>query len=207
MVTKIKWILTIGFFCMIANNMSSCTPSFLVGCPESLYHFEMDAHIVPDRDTVGIGDTIWVEINSPVVFKDQMTNEEITFSDASNLGTAIPFVKLINRMPIKLENAVMDFSFDLVTGSELPTTNAEVFKDYLIPEVNGQYLFKLGIVPKDTGTFRFNLGNSVNVSRKRKPCPRADFYMRLVNTDQHYYLYPGGDTVKPAGADYYFYVK
>lgn len=193
-------------FILIVLIYGGCKPN-IFGCVESIYHFELDAQVVPDKDTVHIGDTIWVEINSPDVFLDQTTNKQINFSGANNLGTAMGFVKLVNVSPIRLADAVDDFDFVLISGTVMATPNAKLLKEYLIPDINGRYVFKLGIIPKDTGTFRFNLGNPVGVYRNGKGCPKADFYMRLTQTNQHYYLYPGDNNVTPAGADYYFYVK
>lgn len=207
MATRTNWILSALFICITGSTFSGCRPGFLVGCPESLYHFQINAQILPDKDTVKIGDTIWVEINSPTIFNDQTTNEEINFSNATNLGFDMGFVKLINSSPIQLADAVNNFKFILTDGTETSSPNPLLIREYRVKEYNKQYMFKLGIVPKDTGIYSFNLGNPTGVSRSKKPCPRADFYMRLVQTNQHYYLYPGGDTVQPAGADYYFYVK
>lgn len=206
--TKVKWIISASAISTLISVMAGCFPvGGMLGCPNNIYQFKMDARITPDKDTVHIGDTIWVEINSPTIFKDQTSGEEINFNKAANLGTDISFVKLIDRSPIQLEDAVSDFYFDLALGAETPSSWLQSIKLYLFEEINGRYMFSLGIIPKETGTYRINLENPSGVYRKRKLCPKAAFSMRLVQTDQHYYLYPGGDTVTPAGADYYFYVK
>ena len=159
-----------------------CTPH-LFGCADSIYNFERAAQVIPDKDTVKTGDTIWVEIDSPDTFLDQATNKQINFSNADNLGTAMAFDKLVNVAPIQLADAVKDFESLLMTGRELPTPNSQLFKEYLVLDINGSYEFKLGIIPKDTGTFRFNLSNSIHVYRNGKGCPKADFYMRLTQTN------------------------
>lgn len=185
---------------------STCKKSIL-GCASSTYSFEIDARIYPDKDTVQVGDTIWVEINSPDVFTDQISNQQINFSNANNLGTDMGFVKLINPSPIQLADAVSLFHFTLLFGIEEKSNDTALIKNFLIKEKNNRYQFKLGITPKDTGTFRFNLGNFVGVYRNGNSCPKADFFTKLVETNQHYYLYPGGSGVTPTGADYYFYVR
>ncbi len=118
------------------------------------------------------------------------------------------FIKLVNVSPIELDDAAKDFMFRLISGKEITSFNARFLKEYIFEESGGRYLFKLAIIPKSSGTFRFNLGNAANVMRKGNSCPKATSNYLLKNTtNQHYYLYPGGSGVTPAGADYYFYVR
>ncbi|MGH2564038.1 MAG: hypothetical protein ACRDE5_05980, partial [Ginsengibacter sp.] len=98
--------------------------------------------------------------------------------------------------------------FILISCTEVPSVNPQLLKEYLFQESGGTYIFKLGVIPENSGTFRFNLENAANVIRKGNSCPKASFNYLLKNTtNQHYYLYPGGSGVIPAGADYYFYVR
>jgi hypothetical protein len=201
-------ILTIGILLFIAmtSTFSTCKKGGL-GCVESSIVFNVDAKVYPDKDSINIGDTILVEVNIPTTLVDQ-NNNNVDYSKARNLGTSMGFVKLTNISPIKLENAVQDFAFYLISGKEIPSPNIQLYKDYFFEESGGRYLFKLAIIPKSSGTFSFNLENATGVMRDGKSCPKAAFNFLLKNTtDQHYYLYPGGAGVSPAGADYYFYVR
>jgi hypothetical protein len=203
--TNIK-LITVAAFIYATTVYSSCKKHIL-GCAESNYSFILNAKIFPDRDTVNINDTIWVEINSPDVFTDQISNQTVNFNDAYNLGTDMGFGKLINVSPVQKAYAVNDFNFVLLEGKEITSPNPELIKEFLFPDINGRYKFKLGVIPKSSGSYSFNLGNAVHVYRNGNSCPKADFQMQLIQTNQHYYLYPGGSGVTPAGSDYYFYVK
>jgi hypothetical protein len=45
------------------------------------------------------------------------------------------------------------------------------------------------------------------VSRNNSNCERASFQIDFQQTDQHFYLYPGGAGTPPGGGAYYFKVK
>lgn len=205
MATSIK-IFSVGVIIFSTAVFSTCKKSIL-GCTENTYSFDIDAKVFPDKDSINIGDTIWVEINSPTTLTDQF-NTLVDYSNANNLGTVMGFVKVINVSPIQLEDAVNDFKLILIAGNEVPSVNPQLLKEYNFQESGGRYIFKLAIIPKNRGTFSFNLENAANVMRNGNSCPKAIFNFLLKNTtDQHYYLYPGGIGVTPAGADYYFYVR
>ncbi len=205
MVIKFK-IVTVLMILYIITIFNTCKKNGL-GCTESSIYFSVDAKVYPDKDSINIGDTILVDINIPTTLPDQF-NKMIDYSNANNLGTDMGFVKLVNVSPIQLEDAVPYFTFYIISGKETPSPSGKLIKEYTFEENNGRYIFKLCIIPKRSGTFRFNIGNAVNVIREGNSCPKAEFDYLLKNTTtQHYYLYPGGSGVTPAGADYYFYVR
>ena len=73
------------------------------------------------------------------------------------------------------------------------------------------YVFKLGIVPQQSGIFGIGFSNANNVYRKSDKCTKANFQIILENTRHHYYLNPNinrsnFDTAKPNGS-YYFKVN
>lgn len=205
MVIKIK-IISVLICIYLITVFNSCKKDIL-GCGESSILFTVDAKVYPDKDSVNVGDTIYVEINIPTTLPDQ-NNKMVDYSKANNLGTDMGFVKLVNVSPIKVDNAVGDFTFELISGKEITSSNPLLLKEYTFEETGGRYVFKLAIVPKTRGTFSFNFGNATNVIRKGNSCPKASFNFLLKNiTNQHYYLFPGGSGVIPAAADYYFYVR
>ena len=205
MATK-TFTLAILLITAMATIFSTCKKGGL-GCVESSIFFNVDAKVYPDKDSVNIGDTIFVEVNIPTTLRDQ-NNNEVDYSKASNLGTSMGFVKVVSDSPIVLNNAVPDFAFYLISGKEIQSPNLQLYKDYFFQQEGGRYLFRLAIIPKSSGTFSFNLENAGGVIRNGNPCPKASFNFLLKNTtNQHYYLYPGGSGVTPAGADYYFYVR
>lgn len=200
---KLLSVVTIIF---VTTVYATCHKKIL-GCSESSYTFQLDAKVWPDRDTISVNDTVWVEINLGDNFIDIRSNKSVDFSNANNLGIDMGFVKLISNSPVQFVGTVSTLNYILLNGTELTSANPQLLKEFLIKDINGRYIFKLGVIPKSSGIYSFNLSNSIGVYRIGNPCPKADFNTRLIQTNQHYYLHPNGAGVTPTGADYYFYVK
>lgn len=203
-----KFYLTVICFCiLLLTTFSTCKKGGILGCNQN-FAFTINAKVYPDKDTVNVGDTIFAEVNFPDMLPDSLSSTTINLQGASGVTSDMGFVKLISDSPIVLADVVSDFDFKLINGKELTSSSPQLIKLYSFEETGSQFVFKLAIVPKDTGTFRFNLGAAAGVEEKSSTCPTFTLNYLLKNTtDQHYYLYPGGTRATPAGADYYFYVK
>ena len=191
----------------IASIFSTCKEGGL-GCANAVYSFELGIKANPDFDVIHLGDTIWLEINSPTTFTDIASNSMVNYSGASNLGSAIGFGQFIGKDTVK-EVANL-FDYKLLNGIPVNNTFVSKIREYLFVEQQNQYLFKLGIVPKQKGIFGIGVSNAANVYRKNDNCTKANFIINFVNTKQHYYLNPNinssnTDTTKPSGS-YYFKV-
>lgn len=210
MITKIS-LLVILVLIAFSSIFSTCKKGSITGCPNSTYSFEIDAKVYPDKDTINVGDTIWAEINSFDVFIDQQSNQQINFNSANNMSTDMGFQKLINTSPVQIQGAIPMFKFLLTSGNFIPNSNPTIedtiILNFKIQDINNRYRFKMGIIPQDTGTYRFNFGNFVGVYRNNNPCPKADFNTIITETNQHHYLFPGGVGIPAGGSDYCFYVK
>ena len=99
---------------------------------------------------------MWLEINSPSTLTDVQTRRIIDYSDASNLGSVITFHKLssINQFNIP---AATNFIFMLEKGIYTNSSNLDSEREYIFAEESQRYKFRLGIIAKDTGTFRLFL--------------------------------------------------
>lgn len=161
MVTKIKIIACCTSLFYISLNISC---GKLV-CSDSVkYAFDIQAEMHPDKDSIQIGDTMWLEVNAPTTFVDNISNQPVDFSGAENLGTSISMRNFYD------ENASIsdvDKSFDYISiiGSTTPPSG-QYSRSCLFKEINNTYQFKMGIVPKEKGLFGMILGSPAGIYRK-----------------------------------------
>jgi len=190
------------FLTVILSSSMQCKK--IVGCAETIYNFEIGVKAYPDIDSITIGDTIWFEVNTPSLLKD-VNGQMVDYSTAANLGSAVSFHTLSedNQFTIK---SVNKFDYLLKEGTQLKITDDLI--EYSFSEKNGNYLFKLGIIAKEKGTYGLIFSNAANVYRNNDKCTKASFNINFHNTNPHYNLNPnfqGGPI--PVGGDYYFKVK
>jgi hypothetical protein len=185
-----------------------CNKSLGLDCATTKYNFLIAAKVYPDKDSLNIGDTVWLEINEPVIFKDISTNADIDYGGASNLGTVLTFNKLVGVNNI--EYSLDKFNYVVVKGMQLKKTNLDI--EFSFIEENRNYLFKLGIIPKEKGVFRFSISNAANVFRKNDNCTKANFALNFKETQLHGYFFKIFDPTavidsSNKGNTYYFKVK
>ena len=147
----------------------------------------------------------WIEINESTILKDNSTGSMINYSESPNLSTVAGFQEIIWPVP-QIRNAVDDFQLRLINGILVNSPYTQ-FREYKFEENSGRYIFKLGIIPQRTGIYRIALENATNVLSNNYSCSKASFTINFKNTNQHFYMYPGGAGTPPGGGTYYFKVK
>lgn len=170
------------------------------------YKFELGIRAYPDSESINVNDTIWLEINEPTTLMDLNTRKEINYGNAANLGSAIAFQKLSGTNEFNVK-AADQFNYRLIEGVETNNADPSALREYLFQEKNGLYLFKLGVIPKNSGTFRLFFSNAANVYRNNDNCTKAFFILNFKNTNQHIYLFPGLVDSLSGGGVYYFKVN
>lgn len=162
------------------------------GCPkpciEANYSFSVNSQIAPDLDSVNVGDTIFLISSFPTKLIDQTTGQMIEYGNSTGVGSNLGIVKLINGNSMPLD-AVKDFNFISVTGTiynDLNVPNPNKFQQLKYQEVNNFYTLKIGISPKQKGTYSLGIGNGLSNGRlKNRNCEKASFSITLFNTNQH----------------------
>ena len=126
---------------------------------KTYYTFEMPVTISPVKDTVSIGDTLWLEINVTSLLKDRESNTVIDVKDQMltwDENMMIFFRKIVfpSKHIADQEDAVSKFDFIYETGKFVKYTG-NLAKGMEFYYNNGQYLLKTGIIPKESGIFFF----------------------------------------------------
>lgn len=175
-------------------------------CANTVYVFSSEIKAYPDLDSVNIGDTIFLELNQPVISRDINSRVEVNYKNAVNFGTAIGFAEFISSSNINTE-AASKFNYKLVLGIEQVRPDSIKFREFRFVETDQFYKFKLAIVPRFRGVFKLFVSNAANVYRIDDKCTKAGFAINFTNTNQHLYLnevsFPG--IIPPSGGGIYLF--
>ena len=173
---------------VFSSIFSSCIKSR--DCARTDYSFEGFFKAYPDRDSIRIGDTIWLETKIPVITKDVVSGKEINYSGAVNLGTAIRYLELISGLgdPAPLYSANF-FNNILVEGRATASVDENRVREFLFVEEGGFYLFKLAIIPTKRGLFAIGPSDAANVYTKSNKCGKSFFSLTFKDTNQRVFLY------------------
>lgn len=191
---------------------STCSKK--IDCSQSIYSFAINVVAHPDLDSISINDTIWLEINSSTNLNEIQTGRQIDYNNAENIGSAITFLEFIGgdiNNP-GVVGSTSSFNYNLILGSAIMNPLSEQIKEYKFLEEQGNYKFRLGIIPKKKGIFGIGIGNAANVYRKNDKCTKANFAITFKNTKQHlYFLEENRPGYTPSGTEltnlYCFKVK
>ncbi len=183
--TIIAFALIIGF--LFINAKCNKSP---FDCANTVYNFELPLKVFPDKDSINIGDTIWLEINESSLIQDGPTGKMVDYSGTSNLGTALSFMEFTGGSFSNpgTEYAVSAFQFNLKSGSEIVHFLPEKVKEFKFEEKQGNYTFKLAVIAKRKGIFAIGISNAANVYREKDKCSKAAFSIPLKETNNHIYL-------------------
>ena len=182
---------SIAIILIIAALNMGC-PKFHV-CSDSIrYQFSVDTaiSIYPDKDSIHIGDTIWIEMHVPTNLFDSYSSKYIDFSKAVNFGEDIVVGILTGGSILNpgTADASDSVSYILVNGRNAGISKTGV-RNYFFDESNGIYFLKVGIVPKNIGKYYLGFGSPTGVYKKNDYCTKAAFNLFISNTNQHLYYY------------------
>ena len=192
--TIINMRVIIFFLILVSIGFASCFKN----CSDVTYSFDIHSQVYPDKDSIHVGDTIWIEAMSPSTVTDKLSGKQIDYSNAENMGVEIKMVSLHPAVEnfAGVVDATQTFTYDLKQGSLY--TSDQYGINYNYQESEGDYRFKVGCIPSDTGTYRLYISDAINVYRKKNKCEKASFTMSLTGTNQHFMLYQiVGSDVQP----------
>ncbi|HEX2608989.1 MAG TPA: hypothetical protein VHK91_16515 [Flavisolibacter sp.] len=165
---------------------------FTKPCVETNYYFKVQAKILPENESINIGDTLYIVSNFSSSLLDQRSGKVIEYSDAVDLNSTIGIGRIDPTDSIPKE-AVNDFKYLSEVGN--------IYNDPTIPKSNGvqqlsfnysndSYQLKVGMVPIKKGLYVIGLANGLSIGRKgSKACEKAAFEFSVSNLDQHFNSY------------------
>jgi len=84
-------------------------------CANSVYAFSSEIKAYLDVDSINIADTIFLELNHPIISRDINSRVEVNYKNAANFGTAIGFAEFISSNNTNTEVA-SKFNYKLIWG-------------------------------------------------------------------------------------------
>lgn len=157
-------------------------------CPETVYNFAVTASFSPDKDSVKLGDTLFLQSSFPSQLRDVQTNKIVDYSNASAIGSNLFVDKLStnpNSLGSYLEAAVTSFNYVSQRGQIYtdPTVPSSQRVKQLIYEQNGSnYELRAALIPLQRGLYSLSVTDGLsNSKRTSKDCSRAAFQMTLLS--------------------------
>ncbi len=185
MATKSFTLAALLFIIVITSIYSTCKKGGL-GCANAIYSFKISENLTPDKDSILIGDTIFLKVNALTNLNDLQSGNLVDYSNVTNLGNVVTFLRFLS--PDKVQGAINNFKLIMLKGAKVNSVDPLSQQEVLFGEESGAYKLNLAIVAKDTGRFVITIGNSANVYRKNDNCTKANFTISFDGVDQHFYL-------------------
>lgn len=167
----------------------------LSGCPkpciEANYSFAVNSQIIPDLDSIKVGDTIFLFSSFPTSLKDQRTGQTVDYSNSTGIGNTLSVSELPQGDTIA-KDAVIDFDYISINGriyNDRNIPSPDRVQQITYQESNGNYTLKVGLIAKHIGKYILGLGDGLSNGRKKShSCEKASFGVSISDTNQHFYL-------------------
>lgn len=158
------------------------------GCVEAQYNFRMQEVFYPEKDSISLGDTVFMESSHSTSFTDSLTNKLIDFS-GSDIGGSLELLRLPDTSATVV-GGMNDFNILILNGTAIGNDYIpEQNKQLLFQESNNNYVLKLGFIAKQKGVYLVALGNSMGIIKKKGGCEKANILLTNANTDNHLFFY------------------
>ena len=167
----------------------------LTGCdpPEGpSYAFSVTASLSPSRDTVSIGDTLYLTSSFPTKLTDNRTGKIVDYSNSVDLSSSIGFADFTKFGTTTDSTTTKYMHYVKLEG--------DVYNDKTMPlywngnrvryeENDGYYKLKIGMIPQKKGMYIFSIGDPFSNGQAGHSGRSASFTISLVNTEQHLHYY------------------
>lgn len=148
----------------------------------------MEESFYPEKDSILVGDTLWVKSLHSTTFTDLISNTQVDFSN-SNPGTNIGILNFPDTSQ-EVIGAVYDFDIIKINGNEIGNDNIpSETKGFYFKEKDNNYLLNIGFIAKRKGVYVISLGNSIGIVQRKGGCEKASIEIDNNNADNHLYYY------------------
>jgi hypothetical protein len=154
-------------------------------CIDNSFGFVVQVNVTPIKDSLSVGDTLWINSLSSTTMRDIDSSNKILFDHSPNMGYTLRTVKLLGAGATT--GAINDFSFVIAEGGPiLGDAFIDEEKSFKFSEDSETYKLRFGMVCKTKGIYCLNISNGVNIySPRHGSCGRATILFRLENVNQH----------------------
>lgn len=144
--------------------------------PEQVpFIFQIPLTISPPKDTVSVGDTLWLKANFPDTVREFYSGHYYTVKpNQFDWRTSIAIRKLVYPNQYLGNQLAASNSFTYINKIGKLEPNS-IFADLKYNYANNIYSCKIGIVSKQKGVYTFNFGDSWNLSSNSAPQPNLSF--------------------------------
>lgn len=156
-------------------------------CPDATYRFVVTATFTPERDSIRMGDTLYLSSSFSTKLLDVNSGREVDYSNATKVGSIL-FVQEIPQDKLPIKDAAGIFKYVNKKGiiySDATVPNVERAKQLTYQQSLNNYELLVGVVAQKKGVFCITIGDGFSVGRPSNGCDKASFDIRLTNTNQH----------------------
>lgn len=155
-------------------------------CNEPDYTFIGNDYFSPEKDSLHIGDTLWLISSINKELMDTNTKKVIDYSSAANLASAV-IISDIKKFKDK-RGAIDSFDYINVIGNIFSDVNTDTsnVKQLTYNKATSSFELKIGFIARKAGSYIFTIPDNPYLYRRGKPkCGTAKIVMLNQNIDKH----------------------
>ncbi len=178
----------------------------LAGCPrtcvEAVYSFSINASFLPERDSIRLGDTLYLTSSIPIQLRDVTSGDLVNYQNAKIAGN-LGIGKLSSGVKTPIE-AVDQFKYVSVQGqiyNDLSIPSPKGVQQTLYSQKANTYELTVGLIPLNEGVYVLGVGFPVGI-RGGHDCEKAGFSLKVTNGNRHLDFYEKVTGQPSNGIDY-----
>ena len=181
---KASLITAMPFFIAVSCNKSDTKPCYNY----TPYSFSVTSEWSPQREAYSIGDTIFLTSSFPKTLLDNISNQNIDYSNSTGIGGNIIFGRM-DTVSHSGYDASSHFEVIPIIGNITPiSANPEKGINSNYSE-SASYTFKMGIKLKQKGLYVMGVTDMACKGLTGKNCTNAGFNMTVTNSNKNINLF------------------